>query len=185
MTTAEVEVVRWYTRARRFPQLIARTPDGTRLPGGPYSIHQIVAAAVLLMVGYKSMGLWAHFGFITNTAILLGGTWAVVYGIGKIPVGARSPITVATGAVQAMVTPTRGRHRGKPVRIRRPKRIRHRLIVAAAPIARTAADPIPAAAVAPRLAAAPVPAPTGQPLPSRPAPPLTGVQLLLARKEHP
>jgi len=29
------EVVKWYTRARRFPQLIGKTPDGARLWGGP------------------------------------------------------------------------------------------------------------------------------------------------------
>ena len=34
------EVVKNYTRARKFPQLLGMTPDGKKLPGGPYSYTQ-------------------------------------------------------------------------------------------------------------------------------------------------
>ena len=46
--------LKWYTRARKFPQLIGRTPDGTRIPGGPYTYTQVAAGVVTAV--YASVG---------------------------------------------------------------------------------------------------------------------------------
>ena len=188
MTEHGVELVRWYTRARRFPQLIARTPDGTKLPGGPYSIHQVVAAGVLLVVGFNTMGMWARFGFMTNVVVLLGVTWLVVYGIGRIPLGARNPISVATGVVQAITASGSGRYAGRPVRLPRPTRVQQRVLIPTT----TAAWP-----AAPQVSDQPRPRPDPQPIPAAssppprkpqpvavgaPAPTLTAVQQLLAAR---
>ena len=35
MGEQSLEVVKWYTRARRFPQLIGKTPDGARIGAVP------------------------------------------------------------------------------------------------------------------------------------------------------
>ncbi|MGH3659301.1 MAG: hypothetical protein ACRDUA_21845, partial [Micromonosporaceae bacterium] len=39
-----------YTKARRFPLVIGKLPGGGRIPGGPYSLHQIGAMVVAAIV---------------------------------------------------------------------------------------------------------------------------------------
>lgn len=69
-----VEVVKWYTRARRFPQLIGKLPDGRRIWGGPYTYTQVIAGAVLIVVLAKTASIWAQFGVIGNIVIGVGAT---------------------------------------------------------------------------------------------------------------
>lgn len=168
MTTPPPEVLRWYTRARKFPQVIGRTPDGARIWGGPYTITQAVTGGLLLLLGYHTMSVWARFGFFGNVVVLLGATYGVVVLIGRIPVGARNPLTVVAGAVRAACAPRTGRLAGRPVRLRAPHRVRHSITV------QTGAPPAPDPTPAPRSPRATVR------VPPRP-PALTGVQLILAR----
>lgn len=196
------DVVRWYTRARKFPQLLGRTPDGTRLWGGPYTVTQAIGGGLVLVVGVKTMGLWGSFGLVGNALVLLGAAAGTVFFLGRIPLGARSPVAVAAGLARAVSAPATGRLGGKAVRIRRPRQIRHRVVIATS-------QPVEAALIAP----APIPAPIGEladPGPSRgsrpsarpatspavdkpnpqrpiaaPAPALTGVQALLAARPAP
>jgi hypothetical protein len=198
------EVVRWYTRARRFPQLIGRTPDGARLWGGPYTITQAVGAGLMLFAGLNTMPLWASFGFVGNLLVLGVATYGVVLLLGRIPVGSRSPLSVAAGAYRAVSSPRHGRLGGKPVRLRRPHRLRHTVVLRLDSLPVTAADRAPAAgpaeAAAARPAAStgcrrtgrrkpdpvpavpPAPGPAAGCAPARAAgkPALTGVQSLLA-----
>ena len=122
------EVMKWFTRARRFPQLIGRTPDGARIPGGPYTVTQVVGAGAVLFLGTQTMGLWAHYGLLSNAFILATVTFAVVFGLGKIPVGSRNPLSVFSGALRALSAPPTGRLAGRPVRLRRPHQVRHQLV---------------------------------------------------------
>ncbi len=130
-----VEVVKWYTRARKFPQLIGRTPDGRRIPGGPYTFTQAIGAGVVLLVGVNTMGLWAGYGLIGNGLILLGAAYGMVLLLGRIPVGSRSPLAVVSGGVRALGAPRVGRLAGRPVRLRRPRRVRHRVVISSVPAA--------------------------------------------------
>lgn len=127
--STEPEVVRWYTRARRFPQLIGRTPDGARIPGGPYTITQVLTAAGILAVGLKTLPLWARYGLIGNGLILAAVTYGAVLAVGRIPVGARSPLSFAIGAAQAVCAPRTGKVAGRAVRLRRPHRLRHQAVL--------------------------------------------------------
>ncbi|WP_203338614.1 hypothetical protein [Nocardioides limicola] len=124
------EIVRWYTRARKFPQLVGRTPDGTKIPFGPYTVTQAVAAGVILLVAFNTTSVWARFGLLVNvtafTCVLAGTVWL----IGRIPVGSRSPVSVVLGAVQAITAPRAGRIGGRVIRVRPPHRVQHRLVVA-------------------------------------------------------
>lgn len=205
MSGPDQQVVRWYTRARRFPQLIGRTPDGARIWGGPYTITQVTAAGVMLLLGLWTTSLWAHHGLVGNALLLGAVTHAVVFGLGKIPPGARTPLAVAAGVWRAVSAPGSGRLGGRPVRLRPPHRVRHRVTVfvpaagtpapapARVPTAR-AARPLAGPAAPPRprrprrgdrarpLAPAAVAAPAGpQPDLVRQGPALTGVQALLAQ----
>ncbi len=139
-----VERVKWFTLARKFPQLIGRTPDGARIPGGPYTITQAVGGLIVLVVGYYSMGLWANFGVLGNYTLLLVLTGAVIFGLGRIPLGARNPAAIGMGAFRAVAAPQRGRLRGRPVRIRRPRQLTQRVVICTAltpppPVAEAAA----------------------------------------------
>lgn len=157
------QVVRWYTRARRFPQLIGRTPDGARIPGGPYTITQVATAGVLMLIALKTTSLWAHYGLIANGLLLAGVVYGVVFLLGKIPLGSRNPLAIAAGAWRALSAPSTGRLAGRPVRLRRPHRVQHRLTVFIPTAATAAPAPEPMTIAAPAPAAEPVaaPAPTG------------------------
>jgi len=124
-----VERVKWFTLARRFPQLIGRTPDGTRIPGGPYTVTQALGGIAVVVVGYMSMGVWAHFGGLGNFAVLFAVAGGAVFGLGRIPPGARNPFAIGVGVVRAVSAPKLGRVRGRSVRIRRPHTVTHRMIV--------------------------------------------------------
>lgn len=186
---ASAEVVRWYTRARRFPQLIGRTPDGTRIPGGPYTFTQVIGTAIFLILAVKTVDLWGRFDLIGNVVFGAGATVGVVWALGRIPVGARNPLSLFDGCCRAFTAPASGRVAGRQIRIKKPTRVRHTVtvhqqlpnpvptVVASA----TAAEPAPPATPEPP-APMPVPATATEPAPRpRPVPPqLTGVQKLLA-----
>lgn len=142
-TAPGVEVVKWYTRARRFPQLIGRTSDGTKLPGGPYTYTQVGLGVGVLLVGQKTARLWAHFGTATNVVVLVGITAAVVFLAGRLPIGGRNPLSLASGAVQAFTAPRHGRYRGVPVRAGKPQRTGSTRLIVLAP-ATQAGSPAPA-----------------------------------------
>lgn len=190
---AQFEVVKWYTRARRFPQLIGRTPDGTKIPGGPYTFTQVLGGAAFLVLAWKTLPIWGAFGLIGNAMVLLVATWLLIVGLGRIPIGARNPISLAEGALRALTAPAAGRVGGREVRIRRPHRARTVLVVSQ-PRRRAAAagrppttqpDFVPEAHLAPVTQASRVPtadlleAPraTG---PASTPPQLTSVQRILA-----
>lgn len=203
MADDQFEVVKWYTRARRFPQLIGRTPDGTKIPGGPYTFTQVLGGAAFLVVAWKTLPVWGAFGLIGNAMVLLVATWLLIVGLGRIPIGARNPISMAEGAVRALTAPTAGRVGGRDVRIRRPHRARTVLVVAQ-PKPRVPA-PAERPAAANSAPAAPVAAPAaylapaararahfdgdaaGGATPARPTSnlaPLTSVQRILASSAH-
>ena len=123
------EVVKWYTRARRFPQLIGKTPDGATIWGGPYTYTQVIAGVAFIVIGSKTTWLWGHFGLIGNALILLGCAYGLVLVLGRLPIGSRNPISVGAGAVRAFSSPAQGHLGGAPVRIRRPRPARSRLVI--------------------------------------------------------
>jgi len=143
-----VERVKWYTLARKFPQLIGRTPDGARIPGGPYTVTQAVGGLCILIVGYKTMPLWANFGTLGNFTVLIAVTGAAIFGLGRIPLGARNPVAISIGAIHAGTAPRRGRVRGRAVRIRRPHTVAHRIVVCTEPVLNPVADAVPTTAPA-------------------------------------
>lgn len=131
----EREVVKWYTRARKFPQLIGRTHDGTRIPGGPYTYTQFIGGFACLLVGTNTIGWWGRFGTISNIGLLGIVTYATVWLLGRAPIGARNPLSVATAYVRALTRPRIGTVRGHPPRPRRPRRLRHRVVISATTLA--------------------------------------------------
>lgn len=122
------DTAKWYTRARRFPQLIGKTTDGRPLPGGPYTYTQVIAGVSVLVVGYKSMWLWGQFGWVTNSVLLIGVTIGLVFLLGKLPIGSRNPLNIAAGALHAFSCPHLGKVAGEPLRPRPPQTCRGKVV---------------------------------------------------------
>ena len=96
--------LKWYTRARRFPQMIGRTPDGTRIPGGPYTYTQIGIAVGVAVLLSQTTTVWAHGPLIFNAALFLGVCGAAVFFTGKLPPGFRNPVVMVAGAKNVLVS---------------------------------------------------------------------------------
>lgn len=175
------EIVKWYTRARRFPKLIGKTPDGTRIWGGPYTYTQVIVAVVVLVVGNETLWLWGQFGLVGNALVLVGGSYGAAVAAGRLPIGMRSPVSVGVGCWRALTAPAHGVHAGMPVRLPRASVVRSQVVVSTAAARRPAPTPAD-------TAVSPVPAPVATPpapvstTARHPAaiPALTGVQRLLA-----
>lgn len=129
MAEDDVEVARWYTRARRFPQLVGKFHDGRPIPGGPYTYTQVVVLVATVWIGVKTSWLWGHFGTIFNWLIL----FAVAYGgailVGRLPIGARNPLVLVGWAGRAVSRPSAGTIAGRPARLSKPHRAAGRCVI--------------------------------------------------------
>ena len=169
--------LKWYTRARKFPQLIGRTPDGTRIPRGPYTYPQVPAGVVAAVVLAQTTWLWAHGGLILNATIFIGATVGAVFAAGKLTPGMRNPIVLASGALNLMSSG----YRLDGTAIRDPK---PNTATAAGPVtvfipAPPLAKPITTPLTEPVAVPAPIPVlPATEPRPV-PGPALSSVQRLL------
>ena len=106
------EVVKNYTRARKFPQLLGMTPDGKKLPGGPYSYTQFVGAGLVALVLWKTPGIWATGSLIRNVFVFVALVGVTAWGLGKLPIGGRNPLSMVAGVSKALGSPHK--HRRSP-----------------------------------------------------------------------
>lgn len=125
------EALRWYTRARRIPRLIGRLGSagskGVRLPGGPYTIAQVVGAAGVFVLGQQTMPLWGLFGVLTNYGLLTVVAVGALLGLGLIKPGGRDPVSVITAMVAMAARPVHGRQAGRPLRARKGHQVSYRV----------------------------------------------------------
>lgn len=182
------EPARFFTRARRIPILVGRLPDGRALPGGPYTLVQVLSGAGAGLVLAKSTPLWAHFGGLLNVVFAGCVVVGVIWGTGKLPSSGRNPFTWVLDAVALYSVPRQGSMRGRAMRVSRPRLVRHRLVVmhqhaqtvvpvhAETPVPADVTEPVPPAAV-PASRATDGPAAHVRPAP---VPALSGVARLLA-----
>ncbi|MFF6979486.1 hypothetical protein ACFZAV_17445 [Streptomyces sp. NPDC008343] len=180
--SAEELIGHSYTRARRHPLVIGKLPGAGRLPGGPYTITQVMTMVISFGLLVMTRDLWAHFGamnFILMALIPWGLAWVLRYA----RLDGRDPARAVRSLLIYSSTPAQGRLAGKPQRVARP-----RLATATCTVRVRSAErpaPVPAAAKP-----SPVPAPVAR-RKARPAPvpaaaaagraePKTGLQALLA-----
>lgn len=130
----ELETVKYYTRARKFPQLLGRMPDGTKIPGGPYTVQQLIAAIAIIVIGGMTIDTWGVFGVFGNVALLFGLAFGAVFLIGRLPMNGRNPLFALLGLYRVLNAPSTGKYQGRPVKFRRPRRIRHRTAVYLGPL---------------------------------------------------
>ncbi|MFI5986788.1 hypothetical protein ACIBEA_38745 [Streptomyces sp. NPDC051555] len=183
-----------YTRARRHPLVIGKLPGAGRLPGGPYTITQIVTMAGTFLLLVLTRQLWAYFG-IGNALIMIAVPWGLAWILRYARLDGRDPARAVRSLMVYASAPPGGRLGGRPQR-----RTRSRIATGQCTVrfleAATAQAPAdnPAvvkqpAATAPVRQRIPQPAPALQPVPAAvaaaaragPRPPArTGLQALLA-----
>lgn len=135
------EVVKNYTRARKFPQLLGMTPDGKKLPGGPYSYTQFVGAGLVALVLWKTPGIWATGSLIRNVFVFLALVGVTAWGLGKLPIGGRNPLSMVAGVSKALGSPAQAPKVAGPT----PRRPRVRAlagVVTVVPVPSLAAQPV-------------------------------------------
>ncbi|WP_425955265.1 hypothetical protein [Xylanimonas sp. McL0601] len=127
--TTDTDIVRWYTRARRFPQLIGKTATGGMIWGGPYTYTQVGVGVGFFVIGLQTTWLWGHFGLIGNTLLLAAVSYGLVLIVGRLPIGSRNPLSIGVGALRALGAPAHGTLAATPLRLRRPHHVTSRLVI--------------------------------------------------------
>lgn len=172
-TSATQRVMRSYTPALKIPKFIGRLKDGTRLPGGPYTMSQFLVGVVVLVVGYLAMPMWVQLlpatssdslRWLLSHIVLVGVAGGVGYLVGYIPADT-NPMHAVGGMVSGGRPSRYGVSGGRPVDpLPKPCHYRARVLIAGTDVT----SPAPARASSP--ASATIPAPTPGPSQSQPAP---------------
>lgn len=120
----------WYTKARRIPTLIGKDAAGRRIPGGPYTALQAIAALLTPAVTWSTRALWD--GQLTGLATIiavLAMSFGVVKLLGKVDFASRNPLLLTNSFLRQMLTPSGGSLAGKALRPDKTRRIRSSVVV--------------------------------------------------------
>jgi hypothetical protein len=155
-------VARFYTAARRIPVLIGKI-NGARIPGGPYTLTQIVVGGIVLWIGYKTTGIWgASLYPLVRMTVLAGVAFGSTWATGKIPSTRRRLMDLASDFGTALSLPDLGTYQGRRISIARPHRVDGTVLMQLEPgvqVATAAVAAAPAAVAEPTAPAAAVPVP--------------------------
>jgi hypothetical protein len=169
------ETAKFYTKARRIPMLVGKLPSGGRIWGGPYTITQVGAGAVVAFALWQTAPLWARLGGFMNIVVAVGVVVGVVWATGKLPSSGRNPVAFVMDAMNLTSSP--GRLVGGQVALPKPRLVTHRVMVVLPPApARPARQVEPAAGQAQPVARPAEPARPAEirPIPTELLPELTG-----------
>lgn len=125
------ETAKFYTKARRIPMLVGKLPSGGRIWGGPYTITQVGAGAVVAFALWQTAPLWARLGGFMNIAVAVGVVVGVVWATGKLPSSGRNPVAFVMDAMNLTSSP--GRLVGGQVALPKPRLMTHRVMVVLPP----------------------------------------------------
>lgn len=104
-----------YTRARRFPLVIGKLPQGGRIIGGPYTLAQVAVMVVTVVALLIAAPVWAHLGY-ADVAVYAAVPYGAGFAVRKARIEGRDPLRAGLGALTALGTPAGGRMRGRPYR---------------------------------------------------------------------
>ncbi|MCM2430887.1 conjugal transfer protein [Streptomyces sp. RKAG337] len=181
-----------YTRARKHPLVIGKLPGAGRLPGGPYTITQIVTMVATFLLLVITRQLWAHFG-VMDALVMIALPWGLAWVLRYARMDGRDPARALRSLLVYASTPADGRLSGRPQHHSRPRlagttcTVHVRTALPAKPA--TVAIPVRSAAPATPVRRPVRPAPLPQPAPAavvpaagaRPRPAArSGLQALLA-----
>ena len=111
---------RFYTSARRFKQVLGSLPDGTKIPGGPYTYTQIGVMVGTLIAGWITRGVWGSGSAVGDLVLLVAIAVGAGFIVGKMPASRRSPLRLL-GSIFALLSHPGpgGRWRGRPLKLSR------------------------------------------------------------------
>lgn len=156
-------VARFYTAARRIPVLIGKI-NGARIPGGPYTLTQIVVGGIVLWIGYKTAGLWgAGLYPLVRMTVLAGIAFGTTWATGKIPSTRRRLMDLASDFGTALSLPDLGTYQGRRISIARPHRVDGTVLMQLEPGVQIATAAAPVAVAEPAAPALAIPAPAPAP----------------------
>lgn len=113
-----VVVGHFYTSARFFKQVLGSLPDGTKIPGGPYTYTQIGTMLGILVGGWIFRGLWTTGSGFGDIFLLLAVAVGAGYLIAQLPHSRRNPLKLMGSAIILLTHPgPGGRWKGKPLRL--------------------------------------------------------------------
>jgi hypothetical protein len=168
------EIARFYTRSRRFPKVLGRLHDGTKIPGGPYTLTQALVGVVVGAIALTTRAQWGTGTILVDVPLALGITWAAAWGAGRIPATRRNLLGVVIGGLSAMMRPFEGKYREKTLRWRPPHFAAGTAeISSAAPAREQPQAPARTAAIAKAVPVISIPAPR----------PITAVERLLQQSQ--
>ncbi|MEY2245950.1 hypothetical protein AB8A21_23980, partial [Streptomyces sp. BF23-18] len=187
MSAAAGRVGRFYTSARRHPWVLGKVADW-KIPLGPYTPAQITVAVGGCFLLIKTVNWWSWMGPVPIVAWLL-----TVWAVRRPKIRGRAPMQAALGWMLLGWQPRGGRIGGHAARDRAPRPLLGGFTIEDAPPATTAGAFTGAgrrqAGRTPRQSATSVHRPESRRPPSAgrpaaPAPPVSGVQQLLALAEQ-
>ncbi|MFD9052486.1 hypothetical protein [Streptomyces zaomyceticus] len=108
-----------YTRARKHPLVIGKLPGAGRIPGGPYTITQIVTMVVAFGALALTQSVWAHFG-LANILIMIALPWGLAWVLRYARIDGRDPARALRSLLIYASAPAGGRLAGRPQRQPRP-----------------------------------------------------------------
>lgn len=185
------EIARFYTRSRRFPKMIGQMNDGSRIPGGPYTLTQIGVGGAVLLVMLATRGLlWSTGEILLDLLLTASVAFAITWLVGRLPMTRRNLLFAFLDAAAATFQPFGGKYQGQVIRIAAPHAAGGTALqtlppepASAPPRATTAVPATQPAAINPepartqRREKAPTPAPATTPH----GHPVTGLERLLAQ----
>lgn len=111
---------RFYTSARRFKQVLGSLPDGTKIPGGPYTYTQIGVMLGTLVLGWLTRGVWGSGSAIGDLIILIAIAVGAGFVVAKLPTSRRSPLRLLGSTFALLTHPgPGGRWESRPLRLSR------------------------------------------------------------------
>lgn len=116
----EVMTGRFFTNARRFKQVLGSLPDGTKIPGGPYTYSQVGFMVGTAVLAWITSGIWSTGSTIGDLLIGAGLAYGMGLLAGRAPATRRSPMRLIGGAWNIVTHPgPGGRWRGKKLQLSR------------------------------------------------------------------
>ncbi|MFB8087924.1 TcpE family conjugal transfer membrane protein [Streptomyces sp. NPDC055992] len=131
-----------YTRARKHPLVIGKLPGGGRIPGGPYTITQIITMAGVFVLLLLVRDLWAFFG-IGNAFVMIIVPWGLAWLMRYARMDGRDPARALLGLLTYGTSPPGGRLAGRPQRAFKTKLVTGRVTISLRPPAEPEPSPVP------------------------------------------
>ncbi|MFD5785339.1 TcpE family conjugal transfer membrane protein [Streptomyces sp. NPDC127037] len=133
-----------YTRARKHPLVIGKLPGGGRIPGGPYTITQIITMAGVFVLLLLVRDLWAFFG-IGNALVMVIVPWGLAWLMRYARMDGRDPARALLGLLTYSTSPPGGRLAGRPQRTFKTKLVTGRVTINVRPPEEPEPSPAPEA----------------------------------------